>query len=108
MMRADVIDLITETASAHGVHQAVTETARTVYCTVQSVSRSEFYAGGETGFRPELRFTVFQAEYQGEETLVWNGATYAVYRTYQVPGTDDLELYAQRKVGVHYGGQNAD
>ena len=62
MMRADVIDLITETASAHGVHQAVTETARTVYCTVQSVSRSAFYTGLNAGVKPEFVFVLALAE----------------------------------------------
>ena len=43
MMRADVIDLITENTAAHGVHATVTEQARTVYCTVQSVSNKEIF-----------------------------------------------------------------
>ena len=98
----------TRAQGSDGVWRDGTQTGRPIFARMESVSRSEFYAGGEAGFRTELRFTVFHAEYLGEEMLVWNGAAYAVYRTYQVPGTDDLELYAQRKVGVHYGGQNAD
>ena len=40
MVRADVIGLVTETRSAHGVHEAITETVRDVYAEIRSVSRS--------------------------------------------------------------------
>lgn len=98
----------TRVQDADGVWRDGTQTSREIFARMASVSRSEFYAGGESGFRPELRFTVFQAEYQGEDRLIWNGDAYAIYRTYQVPGTDDLELYVQREVGVHNGGKDAD
>ena len=94
----------TRVQDADGVWRNGTPTTREIFARMESVSRGEFYAGGEAGFRPELRFTVFQAEYQGESRLVWNGQAFAIYRTYQIPGTDDLELYAQREVGVHNGG----
>ena len=82
MMRADVIDLIKETASAHGVHQAVTEEARTVYCTVQSVSRSEFYNALNAGVQPEYVFTLELAEdYQGERVVRYRGQKFRVVRT---------------------------
>ena len=90
-----------------GVWRDGTPTQREIFARMSSVDRSEFYAGGESGLRPEMRFTVFQAEYQGETRLLWNGAAYAIYRTYQVPGTDDLELYVQREAGVHNGAQNS-
>lgn len=96
----------TRVQGSDGVWRDGTPTEREIFARMDSVSRSEFYSGGEAGFRPELRFTVFQAEYQGEDRLIWGGNAYAIYRTYQVPGTDDLELYAQREVGVHNGTQN--
>ena len=97
----------TRTQDAEGIWRDGTPTSREIFARMESVSRNEFYAGGEAGFRPDMRFKVFQAEYQGEEELRWNGAAYAIYRTYQVSGTDDLELYVQRKVGVHVG-ENSD
>ena len=70
MMLADVIDLIKETASAHGVHDAVTETALTVYCTVQSVTRSEYYNALNQGIQPEYVFKLALAEdYEGERVV---------------------------------------
>lgn len=77
------------------------ETQREVFAQAQSVSRNEFFAGGQSGLRPELQLTVFQGEYQGEAEAIYNGVRYAIYRTYRVPGTDYMELYLQREVGVH-------
>ena len=87
MMRADVIQLITENAAKHGVHTPVTETAREVYCTVQSVSRSEFYTAMNAGIQPEYVFKLALAEdYQGERVVRYNGQKFRVIRTYM---TDD-------------------
>ena len=43
------------------------------------------------------------AEYAGEDECEYNGQRYAIYRTFRVPQTDDLELYAERKAGVIHG-----
>ena len=91
----------TRAQDTDGIWRDGKPTEREIFARMESVSRSEFYAGGEAGFMPEMRFTVFQAEYQGEDELRWNGGAYSVYRTYQIPGTDDLELYVQREVGVY-------
>lgn len=96
MMRADVIDLIKETASAHGVHQAVTEEARTVYCTVQSVSRSEFYNALNAGVQPEYVFKLELAEdYQGERVVRYRGQKFRVVRTYETDD-DGIEITCER------------
>lgn len=104
------ITLIAPTDSAQddtGVWRDGAPVRREIFAKVESVGRSEFFAGGQAGMRPEYKFTVFPAEYAGEETCEYEGQRYAIYRTYQVPGTDELELYAQREVGVH-GEANAD
>lgn len=96
MMRADVIDLITETKSKHGVHAAVTETARTVYCTVQSVTRSEYYNALNAGIQPEYVFALSLAEeYQGERYARYRGVKYRIVRTY-ITSDDGIELTAER------------
>ena len=96
MMRADVIDLIKETASAHGVHQAVTEEARTVYCTVRSVSRSEFYYALNAGVQPEYVFVLALAEdYQGERVVRYHGQKFRVVRTYMT-ADDGIEITCER------------
>ena len=96
MMRADVIDLITENTAAHGVHTTVTEQARTVYCIVQSVSRSEFYNAMNAGVRPEWVFVLALAEdYQGERVVRYKGQRLKVVRTY-VTEIDGIEITCER------------
>lgn len=96
MLRADVIDLITEHRSGHGVHEAVTDTARTVFCTVQSVTRNEYYTGLNAGVTPEFVFRLALAEdYQNERIVVWRGQRFRVIRTY-VTEDDGIEIMVER------------
>ena len=95
----DVITLITQTITADKYgNEVATETERTVYCEVDSISQTEFYAAANTELNPEYKFTIFFGDYEGEEVVVFNGARYSVYRTYRTG--DNLELYAERKIGV--------
>ena len=95
-MRADVIDLITENRSAHGVHDTVTEEARTVYCTVRSVTRNEFYNALNAGVQPEYVFVLALAEdYQGERIVRYRGQRYRVVRTYMTDD-DGIEITCER------------
>ena len=87
----------------NGVWRDTREEARTILARMDDVSRGEFFAAGQYGMRPEFRFIVNPVEYQGEMVCAWNGRRYAIYRTYHVPGTDDLELYVQREAGVTGG-----
>ena len=96
MVRADVLDLIKETASAHGVHDSVTETARTVYCTVQSVSRSEFYNALNAGVQPEYVFKLSLADdYQDERVARYKGQKFRIIRTYRT-SDDGIEITCER------------
>lgn len=88
----------------NGVWHTRGETRREVFARLSSVDRGEFFAAGQNGLRPDYRFTVAACEYQGEALCAYEGAQYAIYRTYQAPGGDDLELYVQRKVGASHGG----
>ena len=74
-----------------------------IFARKDDTSRSEFYNAGQAGMRAEFRFIVNFVEYNGEDVLEWEGKRYAIYRHYHVDGTDDLELYAQREVGVQRG-----
>ena len=95
----DVITLIARsvTVDAYGVEQ-VTETSRQIFCEVNSIQQSEFYAAADTELNPEYRFTVFFGDYEGESVLTYNSVRYSIYRTYRTG--DDLELYAERKIGT--------
>ena len=96
MIRHDVISLITETDSAHGVHADVTETAREVMCEVQSVKRSEYYTALNSGIMPEYVFKLALAEdYQGEHFARYKGLKYRIVRSYMTDD-DGIELTAER------------
>lgn len=95
----DVITLITQTITTDKYgNEVAKETERTVFCEVDSISQTEFYAAANTELNPEYKFTIFFGDYEGEEVVVFNGARYSVYRTYR--SGDNLELYAERKIGV--------
>lgn len=95
----DVLNLIqqTVTVNTYGIEE-MTEKEVQVYCEVNSISQSEFFAAADTELKPEYRFTVFFGDYNGEKAVKYHGSRYAIYRTYR--NSDDMELYAERKVGV--------
>ena len=99
MDRTEVITLLssTQTQNQYGVWTE-TETARDVFCQVDSVTAREFFEGGRNGLNPEFRFTVFFGDYNGEREVIFKGNSYSVYRTYHAR-TDELELYVERKGG---------
>lgn len=98
----DVLKLISQTFAKdkYGIAKP-TETETEVFCECHSVTRAEFFDAGRNGLQPEFQFTVFQGEYNGESVIEYQGKRYGIYRTYIVPGTDYIELYAERKGGLN-------
>ena len=88
MMRSDVLYLVAEEPSAHGVFDKPTETPRKVFCTVRSVGMSEFYRAKENDLFPSIVFVLADyAEYKGEKIALYTppGGTqqrYRIIRTY--------------------------
>ena len=99
MVRANVVTLLAEDPQAHGVLEPATLTERRVYCTVQSISRSEAYQAKGIGLNPEYRLVLSHSfEYKGEKLCDFNGVRYAIIRTY-IDETDGIELTIQRVQG---------
>lgn len=95
----DVINLISQTITLDQLgNEVAQETSRQVYCEINSIGQSEFFAAENTQLNPEYRFTVFFADYEGEEIVKYNGARFVIYRTYRTG--DNLELYVERKIGA--------
>ena len=95
----DVLTLIKQTITNDNYcREVISETDREIYCRVDSVSQTEFYAAANAELKPEYRFTVFFGDYEGEDICEYQGVRYAIYRTYR--DGDDLELYVERKVGA--------
>lgn len=95
----DVLTLIKQTVTTDKYgNEVITETESTVFCDVNSITQTEFFAAADTELNPEYQFTIFFGDYNGESVVQYNDSKYAIYRTYRTG--DDLELYAERKVGV--------
>lgn len=98
-MMADVIKLVSQTITTGTLgNEIATESKKTVYCEVNSITQSEFFAAANTELNPEYRFTIFFGDYNGEDIVEYNGVRYSVYRSYRTG--DYMELYTERKIGV--------
>ena len=99
MDRSQVITLVsmTKTQDDFGVWRK-SPTLKDVFCQVDSVTRNEFFEGGRNGLNPQYRFTLFFGDYDGEQTVIYNGLSYSIYRTY-LARTNTIELYVERKGG---------
>lgn len=95
----DVLTLVAQTVTLDDYgNEVATETEREVFCEVDSITQSEFYQAANTELNPEHKFTIFFGDYEGESIVKYNGVRYSIYRTYRAD--DNLELYAERKIGV--------
>ena len=100
MVRDIVIKLISETYTFDEVlNQIATETVKEVYGSIESISQSEFFNAGQSGFKPDYKVVVWGFEYSNENVVEINGTKYSVYRTYSRKD-DKIELYLTSKVGV--------
>ncbi|MDE7122588.1 MAG: hypothetical protein K2O42_10575, partial [Oscillospiraceae bacterium] len=96
----DVLILVKQTKIQDEFHiQHNQEVERQIFCKVQSVSRSEFFSGGQNGLHPVFLFEVFPADYHSEPELIFHNVRYAIYRTF-LKNADALELYAAQKGGI--------
>ena len=100
MDRSTPIYLVAQTYTADNAAIITAETVeRMVFANITSVSLSEWTEGARIGLNPELRFTMFAPDYQGEEILKYDGMYYSIYRTYH-GRNDTIDLYCERKNGT--------
>lgn len=99
MDKIEVLSLISTVETRDAINQAVpSETVRTVYCTVMSVTRAEWVAASQKSLAPSAAVKVFHADYAGETIAELGGIRYEIYRTF--PAGDYIELYLGTRVGV--------
>lgn len=70
-----------------------------IFVSEKSMSRSEWYSAGQSGFKPEILLVTPYINYSGEETIRYNNKLYSIYRTYIRENSDNIELYLSEKVG---------
>lgn len=93
MLRSDELILISESDAgrdANGFALPRSETRRTVYCDVRSVSVSEFYAARTAGYTASLKAIMYADEYLGEQIAEHDGKRMRIIRTYM--NGQDIEL----------------
>lgn len=102
----DIIELerITYTTDEAG-NQVPQRETRTVYCRVQSVTRSEFYSAAQNEMHPEYVFVLSNyRDYLGEKEVFytdWTGTrrNYVVLRAFRPAGSDEIELTVEERTG---------
>ena len=72
---------------------------REVFAERGSITQAEFNAAAQKELKPEYRFIIYAFEYDGEEKIRFEGEEYYIYRTYQKPGSDRMELYTSKRIG---------
>ena len=103
----DVLTLITAegyTTDAEG-NQIPIETTRRVFCSVNSVGRSEFYQAAQADMHPEYIFRLSTyRDYRGEKLAKytdWSGTEHTLFitRAYKIPDEDTIELTCEERTG---------
>lgn len=98
-MRNEVIELIKKTyeKDSRGVKRE-TESTREVFCSVKSATSSEWMNGGRMGLNPAYTFTISLMDYDHEESCIFRGVKYVIYRTYE--RENSIELHVQKEKGA--------
>lgn len=95
-----VIKLIKKTITADDLgYPVATETVRETFCSLESVTRSEYFNAEKAGLAAAHVFTINAIEYDGETEVEYEGQRFWIYRTYR-SDSDYLELYTEYRSGV--------
>lgn len=100
MDRSITFDLVSVERTQDSIGQwTETETTRTVFGQISSVSMDEFFSGGQNGFKPEYRITMFGPDYEGEKICAIGDDYFTIYRVY-FTRSDTVELYLEKRTGT--------
>lgn len=98
MDRISKVALISHTSTHDDIGQEIQqETRNTVYCTVLSITRTEWAAAHQRSLSPAVCLKVFSLDYQRETAAEFEGKRYDIYRTFGIG--DYIELYLGERVG---------
>ena len=75
------------------------ETLKEVYCTIESISQTEYLQVFLSGLKPQLKITMCWVDYSDETVVEYNEKRYSIYRTY-LRNDERIELYLTEKAGV--------
>ncbi len=96
--------LITKSHSQDAIGQFIEkENSNEIFVKINNIGRNEWVAAGRNGLTPEIMLETAAVNYTGETEAEFQGTRYSIYRTYQGPNSDSVELYLERKAGVQNG-----
>jgi SPP1 family predicted phage head-tail adaptor len=99
-LRDDIAYLISATITEDDIgNQIEQETKKEVFCTVESITQSEYFQASQSGLKPQLKLTMSEFDYSGETLVEYNSKRYSVYRTF-LRNDEHIELYFRVKAGV--------
>ena len=76
----------------------ISEKPYMVFCSRLSITRAEFNAAGQLGYKPEIMLVVDSQSYNKELFLEYNKTKYKIYKSFM--RLDDFtELYCEVKAG---------
>lgn len=101
MDRSNVAKLVSVSYSSNGYGKRVAvESKREIFCSIESVTRAEYFSAWNSGLRPEIKLTTFLPDYDGEtvcELFIGNSwVKYDIYRTF-IRKNEEIELWCARK-----------
>ena len=100
MVRDVAVKLISETFTFDDIgNQLATESENSVFATIESISQSEFFSAGQSGFKPDYKVVIWGFEHTNEGIVELDSVRYSVYRTF-LRKDEKIELYLSKKVGV--------
>lgn len=83
-MMNDALILIKTTHTNNDMGDPIKKEERTeVLCSVESVTRSEFYSAARNKMQPELVFMINRFDYEGQSEVEFEEKLYDVIRSYQ-------------------------
>lgn len=95
------IILVKQTFTKDSIGQQIAEETQTeIFCTVKGVTRQEWRNAGQNGIPAESVVVTAAVNYSGERIAIIDGKRRAIYRVYQPPDSDDIELYLQAEAGA--------
>lgn len=73
---------------------------RIIFAEKTSVTRQEWTSAAQGGKKAQMVLKTNIINYLGEKIAEVENQLYDIYRTYQPPESDDIELYLEMRVGV--------
>ena len=98
MMFNDELTLISYEITPDEIgNQKKDDVLKTILCSVESTTRTEFYNYGDAELRPEYIATINKWEYDDEPLALFRDKQYTITRTYEAD-KDHMELTLSRSI----------